>query len=132
MSDSESELAVSSFKNAKKKKVDDKNATSKMNASSKTASDKLIKDEGKETSKNWSLAQRAAHKMRKNEIKEHIEKRSKEQRVSTLLCLYLVLWFSFFDTQACCLMLNRQVYRSFLNEMSVEMASWLIVNINVF
>ncbi|CAN4105527.1 unnamed protein product [Withania somnifera] len=76
----EIELSVSSFKNAKKRKVDVKNATAKMNASSKIASDKLINDEGKETLENKSMDQRAAHKMRKNEIKEHLENRSKEQR----------------------------------------------------
>ena len=86
-----------------------------MNASSKIASDKLIKDEGKETLENRSMDQRAAHKMRKNEIKEHLENRSKEQRVSTLSSLYLALWFSFFYTQACCLMLNDKLtYWSFL------------------
>ncbi|KAJ8540205.1 hypothetical protein K7X08_030124 [Anisodus acutangulus] len=79
LENSENELLVS-FKNAKKKKVDVKNATAKMNASSKIASNKLIKDEGKETLENRSMDQRAAHKMRKNEIKEHLENRSKEQR----------------------------------------------------
>lgn len=109
MCDSENELAVSSLKNAKKRKVDVKNATAKINASSKVTSDKLIRDERKETLENRSMDQRAAHKMRKNEIKEHLENRSKEQRVSTPSSLYLDLLFSFFDTQACCLMLNRQV-----------------------
>lgn len=80
LENSESELAVSSFKTAKRRKVDVKNATAKMNGSSKIASDKLIKDEGKETLENRSMDQRAAHKMRKNEIKEHLENRSKEQR----------------------------------------------------
>ena len=93
LSDSESELTISSLKNSKKRKVDVKNSTAKMNASSKIASDKLIKDEGKETLENRSMDQRAAHKMRKNEIKEHLENRSKEQRVSTLSSLYLALWF---------------------------------------
>ncbi|KAJ8542364.1 hypothetical protein K7X08_017230 [Anisodus acutangulus] len=79
LENSENELLVS-FKNAKKKKVDVKNATAKINASSKIASNKLIKDEGKETLENRSMDQRAAHKMRKNEIKEHLENRSKEQR----------------------------------------------------
>ncbi|KAK4353537.1 hypothetical protein RND71_025731 [Anisodus tanguticus] len=79
LENSENELLVS-FKNAKKKKVDVKNAIAKMNASSKIASNKLIKDEGKETLENRSMDQRAAHKMRKNEIKEHLENRSKEQR----------------------------------------------------
>lgn len=64
------------------RKVEVKNATEKMNGSSKIASDKLIKDEGKETLDNRSKDQRALNKMRKNEIKEHLENRSKEQRVS--------------------------------------------------
>lgn len=79
---SESELLADSFKKAKMRKVEVKNATEKMNGSSKIASDKLIKDEGKETLDNRSKDQRALHKMRKNEIKEHLENRSKEQRVS--------------------------------------------------
>lgn len=89
------------------RKVEVKNATEKMNGSSKIASDKLIKDEGKETLDNRSKDQRALHKMRKNEIKEHLEKRSKEQRVSPLASLDLVLWFSFFDTRACSLVFKQ-------------------------
>ncbi|XP_075083978.1 uncharacterized protein LOC107823788 [Nicotiana tabacum] len=80
LEDSESELLADSFKKAKMRKVEVKNATEKMNGSSKIASDKLIKDEGKETLDNRSKDQRALHKMRKNEIKEHLENRSKEQR----------------------------------------------------
>ncbi|XP_060212335.1 uncharacterized protein LOC132639970 [Lycium barbarum] len=79
LENSDNELLVS-FKNAKKRKVDVQNATAKMNASSKIASNKLIKEEGKETFENRSMDQRAAHRMRKNEIKEHLENRSKEQR----------------------------------------------------
>ncbi|OIT31846.1 PREDICTED: DDT domain-containing protein DDB_G0282237 isoform X1 [Nicotiana attenuata] len=80
LEESESELLADSFKKAKMRKVEVKNATAKMNGSSKIASDKLIKDEGKETLDNRSKDQRALHKMRKNEIKEHLENRSKEQR----------------------------------------------------
>ncbi|XP_059317391.1 uncharacterized protein LOC132067972 isoform X2 [Lycium ferocissimum] len=79
LENSDNELLVS-FKNAKKRKADVQSATAKMNASSKIASNKLIKEEGKETLENRSMDQRAAHRMRKNEIKEHLENRSKEQR----------------------------------------------------
>nr|GMC68161.1 DDT domain-containing protein DDB_G0282237 [Ipomoea batatas] len=75
--DSESELEDVTFKNAKKQKINEKDAAEYMDDSPKKAANKDEMDESPEKCKDH---QRAAHKMRKNEIKETIENRSKEQR----------------------------------------------------
>lgn len=85
------EAAVSSFKNTEKRKVDVKNVKDKCFY--KIAYDKLMKDEG---GKHWKCGiwttELAAYKMRKDEMKEYLVNTSKDQGVSTLSSLYLVLW----------------------------------------